>query len=109
MFYLRVLVFSFLVLAFLSILSLLFLAIFPDLEILFWKFWSVNYICQVCKLYFYFENHLIFVHLFCPKNDPFRKNLYNPEMVGRRELPDPSLNRIFNALSIGAQYTLLMN
>ena len=52
MFYLRVLVFSFLVLAFLSILSLLFLAIFPDLEML--KFWSVNYICQVCKLYFYF-------------------------------------------------------
>ena len=52
MFYLRVLVFSFLVLAFLSILSLLFLAIFPDLEML--KFWSVNYICQVCQLYFYF-------------------------------------------------------
>ena len=44
------LVFQFL--AFLSILSLLFLAIFPDLEML--KFWSVNYICQVCKLYFYF-------------------------------------------------------
>ena len=40
------LVFQFL--AFLSILSLLFLAIFPVLEML--KFWSVNYICQVCKL-----------------------------------------------------------
>ena len=39
-------------LAFLSILSLVFLAIFPVLEML--KFWSVNYICQVCKLYFYF-------------------------------------------------------
>ena len=44
------LVFQFL--AFLSILSLLFLAIFPDLELL--KFWFVNYICQVCKLYFCF-------------------------------------------------------
>ena len=29
-----------------------FLAIFPDLEML--KFWSVNYTCQVCKLFFYF-------------------------------------------------------
>ena len=27
-------------------------------------------------------------------------------MVGRRKLPDPSLNRIFNALSIDVQYTL---
>ena len=27
-------------------------------------------------------------------------------MVGRRKLPDPLLNRIFNGLSIGVQYTL---
>ena len=27
-------------------------------------------------------------------------------MVGRRKLPDPSLNHIFNVLSTGAQYTL---
>ena len=27
-------------------------------------------------------------------------------MFGRRELPDPSLNHILNALSIGLQYTL---
>ena len=46
------LVFSFLSLAFLSILSLLLLGIFPLLEML--QLWSVNYICQVCKLYFYF-------------------------------------------------------
>ena len=46
------LVFQFL--TFLSILSLVFLAIFHTLEML--KFWSVNYICQVCKLYFYFGN-----------------------------------------------------
>ena len=47
---LQYLVFQFL--AFLSILSLVFLAIFPVLEML--MFWSVNYICQVCKLFFYF-------------------------------------------------------
>ena len=34
----------------------------------------------------------------------FYKNLHNSGMVGRRKLPDPSLN--FNALSIGVQYTL---
>ena len=27
-------------------------------------------------------------------------------MVGRRKLPDPSLNHIFNALSVGVQYML---
>ena len=31
---------------------LLFLAIFLDLKMI--QFWSVNYVCQVCKLYFYF-------------------------------------------------------
>ena len=35
-------------LAFLSILSLLFPAIFLDLEML--QFWSVNHLCQICKL-----------------------------------------------------------
>ena len=37
----------------------------------------------------------------------FQKKLHNSGMVGRRKLPDPSLNRIFNVLSIGVQYTLL--
>ena len=36
----------------------------------------------------------------------FHKNLHNSGMVGRRRLPDPSLNRIFNVLSIGVQCTL---
>ena len=36
----------------------------------------------------------------------FHKNLHNSGMVGRRKLPDPSLNHIFNALSIGVQYTV---
>ena len=36
----------------------------------------------------------------------FYENLYNSGLVGRRKLLDPSLNRIFNALSIGVQYML---
>ena len=36
----------------------------------------------------------------------FHKNLYNSGMVGGRKLSDPSLNHIFNALSIGVQYTI---
>ena len=34
----------------------------------------------------------------------FHKNLHNSGMVGRRKLPDPSLNRIFNALLVDVQY-----
>ena len=36
----------------------------------------------------------------------FHKNFHNSGMVGHRKMPDSSLNRIFNALSIGSQYTL---
>ena len=36
----------------------------------------------------------------------FHKNLHNSGIVCRRKLPDPSLNCIFNALSIDVQYTL---
>ena len=56
MFYLRFLVFIFLVFSVYKNLKsnqhLLFLATFADLEML--QFWSVYYICQVFKLYFYF-------------------------------------------------------
>ena len=34
------------------------------------------------------------------------KNLHNSGMVGHRKLPNPPLNRIFNALLIGVQSTL---
>ena len=34
----------------------------------------------------------------------FHKNPHNSGTVGHRKLPDPSLNRIFNTLSIGVQY-----
>ena len=33
--------------------------------------------------------------------------LHNSGTVGRRDLPDPLLNRVFNALSIGVQCMLL--
>ena len=36
----------------------------------------------------------------------FHKNLHNWGMVDRRKLPSPTLKHIFNALSIGVQYTL---
>ena len=39
----------------------------------------------------------------------FHKNLHNSGMVGRRKLPDPSLNRIFNALSNGVQHNALIS
>ena len=54
--------------------------------------WKSSYIC-------------IFI-LSKKRHNWFHKNLHNSRMVGRRKLPDPSLNRIFNALSIGVQYTL---
>ena len=40
------------------------------------------------------------------QHNRFYKNLYNSEMVGRRKLSDPSLNRIFNVLSTGVQYAI---
>ena len=60
------------------------------------------------------QNLFIFVYLLIlciylfPKISTigFYKNLHNSGMVGRRKLPDPSLNCIFNALPIGVQYTL---
>ena len=36
----------------------------------------------------------------------FSKNFHNSGTAGRRMLPDPSLNHIFNGLSIGVQHTL---
>ena len=80
-------------------------------------------------LYSYFTQNCIFLYLLEAKNPCFvtkncskssyicvfvlsektaqliLQNLHNSRMVGRRELFDPSLNRIFNALSISVQYT----
>ena len=46
------LVFSFLVFSVFKYLKSSFSSNFPDLEML--QFWSVNYLCQACKLYFHF-------------------------------------------------------
>ena len=54
--------------------------------------WKSSYIC----VFILFKKRRNWVH----------KNLDNSGMVGRGRLPDPSLNRIFNALLIGVQYTL---
>ena len=54
--------------------------------------WKFSYVC-------------VFI-LSKKRRNCFPKNLHNSGMVGHRELPDPLLNRIFNALSIGVQYTL---
>ena len=39
----------------------------------------------------------------------FSKNFHNSGTAGCRKLPNPSVNRIFNALSIGVQYKLLFH
>ena len=74
------------------------------------------------KLYFHFyflvaenpclvtqivQNFLLFVYLFCPKTTQLiQEKFHYSGKIGRRKLPDHSLNRIFNALSIDTQYTL---
>ena len=50
--------------------------------------WKFSYIC-------------VFI-LSKKRREWFHKNPHNSGTVGRRTLPEPSLNRIFNALSIGA-------
>ena len=55
------------------------------------------------KLLFYEENVfrvLLYLFLFYQKTS----NFHNSEIVGRRKLPDPSMNNIFNVLLIALQY-----
>ena len=62
--------------------------------------------CFVKKI---IKNLLILVYLFCPKkstSDFTKTFITNSGIFGRRKLSDPSLNRIFKTLSIGAQYAL---
>ena len=54
--------------------------------------WKSSYICVVI--------------LSKKRRNWFHKNLHNSGMVGRRKLPDLSLNRICNTLTIGVQFTL---
>ena len=48
----------------------------------------------------YFQSLVIFMFLCYRKTSNFR----NAEIVGRRKLPDLSMNSIFNVLSIALQY-----
>ena len=50
--------------------------------------------------------NLVFVYLFFPKNSTTdsKKSSITLEWFGGGQLPDPSLNSIFNAVLIGAQY-----
>ena len=52
------------------------------------------------------QNLLIFMYLFLAQNSTicFRKSFHNSGMIGGGKLSDPSLNCIFNALSIDLQY-----
>ena len=71
------------------------------------KFMLYSHSTQNCIFSYFLEiKNPCFVTtvLFCPKNNWFYKNLHNSGMTGRRKLSDPSLNRIFNVLSIGVQY-----
>ena len=44
----------------------------------------------------------MFMFLLYPKTS----NFHNSEILGHRKLPDPSMNNIFNFLSIALQYAL---
>ena len=71
---------------------------------IFYTFWRLIILVLWRKIV---ENLLIFVFMWSKKRcNWFHKNLHSSGMVGHRKLPDPSLNHIFNALSIGVQYTL---
>ena len=76
------------------------------------KYMLCSHFTQNCILYFleaknpYFEtkncwkSSYICVFILSKKwRNWFHKTLHNSGMVGRRKLPDPSLNHIFNALS----------
>ena len=53
------------------------------------------------------QNPLLFLYLFLPKREQLiPEKFHNSGKVGHRMLPDHSLNRIFNAVSIGVKYTL---
>ena len=70
------------------------------------KFMLCSHSTQNCIFLYFLETKnpcFVTTVLFCQKNNWFCKNLHNSGMNGRRKLSDPSLNRIFNVLSIGVQ------
>ena len=68
-------------------------------------FLEASNLCFVTKNYSKFS--YICVLTLSQQRNWFLKSFHNSETVGRRKLTVPLLNRIFNALSIGVQYTFL--
>ena len=66
---------------------------------IFCTFWGPKTLVLGLKIV---QNLLIFVYLFCLKNSTI-----HPRKTSITQLSHPLLSRIFNALSIGEQYTLL--
>ena len=72
-------------------------------------------VCPICPELFPRCIHSHFTHnwwysiLSKKQHNWFYKNLHNSGMVGRRKLPDPSLNSIFNALLIGVPIYALVS
>ena len=62
-------------------------------------------LCFVMKNYSE-SSYICVVILSKKQHNWFYKNLHNWGMVCRRKLPDRLMNHIFNALSIGVEYTL---
>ena len=72
---------------------------------IFWYFLDAKNHCFVPKNCWKSSYICVFI-LSIKRRNSFHKNPHNSGMVGRRKLPDPSFNHIFNSLSIGVQYTL---
>ena len=72
---------------------------------IFLYFLEIKNPCFVTKNCCKFSYICVFI-LTKKRRNRFHKNLHNSGIVGRRRRPDPSLNHIFNDLSIGVQYTL---
>ena len=73
--------------------------------VFFWYLLEARSACFVVKNCWKSTYICVFI-LSQKRHNWFHKNLHNSGMVDRRKLPDLLLNRIFNALSIGIQYTL---
>ena len=72
---------------------------------IFCTFWRIK-ILVLWQKFFWKSSYICVFILFKKQRNWFYENLHNSGMVGRRKLCDPSLNRMFSALSIGVQYSL---
>ena len=89
------------------LLNILYLSVIVTVlgTVFFWGFLGTGSFCFVTKNCS--KSSYIWVFILSKKqHNWFHKTLHKSGMLGRRKLPDPSLNCIFNAPSIGVQYTL---